>query len=277
MTKLRAALAQINTTVGDLRGNTAKIIEYIDRARAEGADLVSFPELTITGYPPEDLLYKHNLIRDNRECLDEVIEHSAGIAVVVGFVDRDEELFNAAAVIQDRKLLGIYHKVHLPNYGVFDEQRYFHSGSECPVFDINGTCVGVNVCEDIWYESGPTNVQSKAGARVILNINGSPYHRGKGRFREQMLADRARDNGVYVFYTNLVGGQDELVFDGGSCVFSPSGDVLARGKQFEEDLLLVDIDPDATHPAVEPTPGARSRRSGRGLRGTDYRDAGLRS
>ena len=258
MTKLRAALAQINTTVGDLRGNTAKIIEYIDRARAEGADLVSFPELTITGYPPEDLLYKNNLIRDNRECLDEVIEHSAGIAVVVGFVDRDEELFNAAAVIQDRKLLGIYHKVHLPNYGVFDEKRYFQSGSECPVFDINGTCVGVNVCEDIWYESGPTNVQSKAGARVIMNINGSPYHRGKGRFREEMLADRARDNGVYVFYTNLVGGQDELVFDGGSCVFSPSGDVLARGKQFEEDLLMVDIDPDATHPAVEPTPSPLS-------------------
>ena len=254
MTKLRAALAQINTTVGDLRGNTAKIIEYIDRARAEGADLVSFPELTITGYPPEDLLYKHNLIRDNRECLDEVIEHSAGIAVVVGFVDRDEELFNAAAVIQDRKLLGVYHKIHLPNYGVFDEQRYFQSGSECPVFDINETRVGVNVCEDIWFESGPTNVQSKAGARVIMNINGSPYHRGKGRFREQMLADRARDNGVYVFYTNLVGGQDELVFDGGSCVFSPLGDVLARGKQFEEDLLIVDIDPDATHPVVEPTP-----------------------
>ena len=254
MTKLRAALAQINTTVGDLRGNTAKIIEYIDRARAQGADLVSFPELTITGYPPEDLLYKHNLIRDNRECLDEVIEHSAGIAVVVGFVDWEEGLFNAAAVIRDRRLLGIYHKVHLPNYGVFDEKRYFQSGSECPVFDINGTCVGVNVCEDIWYESGPTNVQSKAGARVIMNINGSPYHRGKGRFREQMLADRARDNGVYVFYTNLVGGQDELVFDGGSCVFSPSGEILARGKQFEEDLLLVDIDPDATHPTVEPTP-----------------------
>ena len=254
MTKLRAAIAQINTTVGDLRGNTAKIIEYIDRARAEGADLVSFPELTITGYPPEDLLYKHNLIRDNRECLDQVIEHSAGIAVVVGFVDWDEELFNAAAVIQDRRLLGVYHKIHLPNYGVFDEKRYFQSGSECPVFDINGTCVGVNVCEDIWYESGPTNVQSKAGARVIMNINGSPYHRGKGRFREQMLAGRARDNGVYVCYTNLVGGQDELVFDGGSCVFSPSGDILARGKQFEEHLLLVDIDPDATHPAVDPTP-----------------------
>ncbi len=252
MTKLRAALAQINTTVGDLRGNTAKVLDYIDRARAQGADIVSFPELTITGYPPEDLLYKHNLIRENRECLDRIIEHSAGIAVVVGFVDRDEELFNAAAVIQDRKLLGIYHKVHLPNYGVFDEKRYFQSGEECPVFDINGTSVGVNVCEDIWYESGPTNVQADSGARVIMNINGSPYHRGKGRFREEMLAGRARDNGVYVCYTNLVGGQDELVFDGGSCVFSPSGDVLARGRQFEEDLLLIDIDAESSQPDTTP-------------------------
>ena len=252
MTKLRAALAQINTTVGDLRGNTAKVLDYIDRARAQGADIVSFPELTITGYPPEDLLYKHNLIRENRECLDRIIEHSAGIAVVVGFVDWDEGIFNAAAVIQDRKLLGIYHKVHLPNYGVFDEKRYFQSGEECPVFDINGTSVGVNVCEDIWYESGPTNVQAESGARVIMNINGSPYHRGKGRFREEMLAGRARNNGVYVCYTNLVGGQDELVFDGGSCVFSPSGDVLARGRQFEEDLLLIDIDAESNQPDTTP-------------------------
>ena len=252
MTKLRAALAQINTTVGDLRGNTAKVLDYIDRARAQGADIVSFPELTITGYPPEDLLYKHHLIRENRECLDRIIEHSAGIAVVVGFVDWDEGLFNAAAVIQDRKLLGIYHKVHLPNYGVFDEKRYFQSGEECPVFDINGTSVGVNVCEDIWYESGPTNVQADSGARVIMNINGSPYHRGKGRFREEMLAGRARDNGVYVCYTNLVGGQDELVFDGESCVFSPSGDVLARGRQFEEDLLLIDIDAESNQPDTTP-------------------------
>ncbi len=252
MTKLRAALAQINTTVGDLRGNTAKVLDYIDRAQAQGADIVSFPELTITGYPPEDLLYKHNLIRENRECLDRIIEHSAGIAVVVGFVDWDEGLFNAAAVIQDRKLLGIYHKVHLPNYGVFDEKRYFQSGEECPVFDINGTSVGVNVCEDIWYKSGPTNVQADYGARVIMNINGSPYHRGKGRFREEMLAGRARDNGVYVCYTNLVGGQDELVFDGGSCVFSPSGDVLARGRQFEEDLLLIDIDSESNQPDTTP-------------------------
>ena len=254
MTILRAALAQINTTVGDLRGNTAKILDYIQRARALGADLVSFPELTITGYPPEDLLYKPHLIKENRTCLDQVAEHSEGIAVVVGVVDRDEEgnLFNAAAVIQDRHLLGIYHKFHLPNYGVFDEKRYFVPGEESPVFDINGVPVGVNVCEDIWFESGPTNVQADAGARVIVNINGSPYHRGKGREREEMLAGRARDNGVYVCYTNLVGGQDELVFDGGSTVFSPSGDVLARGKQFEEDLLRIDIDPDLPHPPAPP-------------------------
>ena len=252
MTTLRAALAQINTTVGDLRGNTAKVLDYIDRARAQGADIVAFPELTITGYPPEDLLFRPNLISENRNWLDRIVEHSEGIAVVVGFVDSGEGLYNAAAVIQDRRLLGIYHKFHLPNYGVFDEKRYFLPGADCPVFDINGARVGVNVCEDIWVESGPTNLQADAGARVIMNINGSPYHRGKGREREQMLADRARDNAVYVCYTNLVGGQDELVFDGGSCVFSPSGDLLARGRQFEEDLLLIDIDPDLPHPPAPP-------------------------
>ncbi len=254
MTTLRAALAQINTTVGDLRGNTAKTLDYIDRARAHGAHIVAFPELTITGYPPEDLLYKPHLIAENRACLDEIIEHSQDIAVVVGFVDSDDRgsLFNSAGVIRDRRLLGIYHKVHLPNYGVFDEKRYFLPGADSPVFQINDTPVGVNVCEDIWFEQGPTNLQASAGARVIMNINGSPYHRGKGREREEMLADRARDNGVYVCYANMVGGQDELVFDGGSCVFSPSGAVLARGKQFEEDLLVIDIDPDSPHPPAPP-------------------------
>ena len=254
MTILRAALAQINTTVGDLRGNTAKTLDYIDRARAQGAHVVAFPELTITGYPPEDLLYKQHLIRENRTCLDEIVERSTGITAIIGFVDSNAQgdLFNSAAVVQDQRLLGIYHKVHLPNYGVFDEKRYFLPGDECPVFNINGTPVGVNVCEDIWFESGPTNLQASAGARVIININGSPYHRGKGWEREQMLADRARDNGVYVCYANMVGGQDELVFDGGSCVLSPSGDLLARGNQFEEDLLLIDIDPTLPHPPAPP-------------------------
>ncbi len=256
MTNLRAALAQINTTVGDLKGNTAKTLDYIDKARARGAHVLAFPELTITGYPPEDLLYKPHLIRENLACLDRIIEHSAGIVLVMGFVDSNDrgDLFNSAAVIQDRRLTGIYHKVHLPNYGVFDEKRYFLPGADSPVFDINDTPVGVNVCEDIWFEQGPTNLQASAGARVIMNINGSPYHRGKGREREQMLAERARDNGVYVCYTNMVGGQDELVFDGGSAVFSPSGDVLARGKQFEEDLLVIDIDSDSKHPPAPPLP-----------------------
>ena len=243
MTILRAALAQINTTVGDLRGNTAKTLDYIRKARDSGADVVAFPELTITGYPPEDLLYKQHLVRENRELLDEIVEGTRGIAAIIGFVDSDDRgLYNSAAVIHDRQLLGVYHKVHLPNYGVFDEKRYFQPGDACPVFDIAGAPVGVNVCEDIWFESGPTTEQSRAGARVIMNINGSPYHRGKARFREEMLAGRARDNGVYVCYTNLVGGQDELVFDGGSSVFSPSGQLIARARQFEEDLLLIDID-----------------------------------
>ena len=256
MTNLRAALAQINTTVGDLRGNTAKTLDYIDRARAHGAHLLAFPELTITGYPPEDLLYKPHLIAENRTCLDHIIRHSQGIALVVGFVDSDDHgrLFNSAAVIHDRRLLGVHHKVHLPNYGVFDEKRYFLPGADSPVFQINDTLIGANVCEDIWFQSGPTNLQASAGARVIMNINGSPYHRGKGREREEMLSARARDNAVYVCYTNLVGGQDELVFDGGSCVFSPSGDLLARGKQFDEDLLLIDIDPDLPHPTPPPLP-----------------------
>ena len=243
MTILRAALAQINTTVGDLRGNTAKTLDYIRKARDSGADVVAFPELTITGYPPEDLLYKQHLVRENRELLDEIVGGTQGIAAIIGFVDSDDQgLYNSAAVIHDRQLLGVYHKVHLPNYGVFDEKRYFQPGDACPVFDIAGAPVGVNVCEDIWFESGPTTEQSRAGARVIMNINGSPYHRGKARFREEMLAGRARDNGVYVCYTNLVGGQDELVFDGGSSVFSPSGRLIARARQFEEDLLLIDID-----------------------------------
>ena len=268
MTILRAALAQINTTVGDLKGNTAKTLDYIDKARAQGAHLLAFPELTITGYPPEDLLYRPHLVSENRACLDGVIERSEGIAIVIGFVDSNDQgdLFNSAAVIQDRRLLGIYHKVHLPNYGVFDEKRYFLPGADAPVFDINGTPVGVNVCEDIWFEQGPTNLQASAGARVIMNINGSPYHRGKGRFREVMLAGRARDNAVYVCYTNMVGGQDELVFDGGSTVFSPSGDVIARGKQFEEDLVIIDIDPSpppTPHPRPSLTPSQTSKKSTR--------------
>jgi NAD+ synthase (glutamine-hydrolysing) len=239
----RIALAQVDATVGDLDGNAAKIVQRMERARALSADLVAFPELALTGYPPEDLLLKPAFIRDNVKALERIVAASKGIAAVVGFVDRqDQAIYNAAAVIADGKLAGVYHKIYLPNYGVFDEDRYFTRGNECPVFTINGTAVGVNICEDIWYAVGPTAVQRNLGAEVIVNINGSPYHRGKLGFREQMLATRAADNGVILAYVNTVGGQDELVFDGASLVFNQSGDLVARAPQFKEDLLVADLD-----------------------------------
>ncbi len=245
MRTLRLALAQTNPTVGDLDGNTARILEYIDRARSVQADLVAFPELAITGYPPEDLLFKPYFINDNVARMRQVAEASKGIVVVVGFVDAATDIYNAAAVANDGELVGVYHKMYLPNYGVFDEERYFKAGSICPVYVINGTPVGVNVCEDIWHSIGPTEVQRTAGAEVIVNINGSPYHMGKRQFREKMLATRAADNELFVGYVNMVGGQDELVFDGASVVFDPAGEPVARAGQFEEELLVVDLDVEA--------------------------------
>ena len=256
MRKLRLAMAQINTTVGDLDGNTARILEYVSKARSQQADIVVFPEMAITGYPPEDLLFKPSFIQSNIERMREVVSHSQGITVVVGFVDSQGDIYNAAAVAHDGQLLGVYHKIYLPNYGVFDEDRYFKAGSQCPVFVVNGIHIGVNICEDIWYALGPTAAQREAGAEVIVNINASPYHAGKLGFRERMLATRAADNQVYVSYTNLVGGQDELVFDGGSVVFDQGGELAARGKQFEEDLVVVDLDVDAVfrHRLRDPRP-----------------------
>jgi NAD+ synthase (glutamine-hydrolysing) len=247
----RVALAQINPTVGDLQGNTQKVLEYIQRARDLGADLVAFPELVLTGYPPEDLLLSPAFLHDNRAAMERVVAASRGLAVVVGFADLvGKDTFNAAALAWDGTLVDVYHKIHLPNYGVFDEVRYFKRGDTCPVYTVRGVEVGVNVCEDIWYAAGPVPVQRGAGATVIVNINGSPYHTGKRQFREEMLATRARDNGVYVAYVNTVGGQDELVFDGSSVVVGPDGEVIARAAQFQEELLVVDLDPAATaaHP-----------------------------
>jgi NAD+ synthase (glutamine-hydrolysing) len=235
-------IAQINFTVGDLSGNTRKIMESIDQAKSLGVDLLTFPELAITGYPPEDLLLKPQFIKRNRESLDKIVDHSSGIAVVVGFVDSDSDIYNAAAVLQNRKLIGIYHKFYLPNYGVFDENRYFQAGKECPVFIIHGVGIGITICEDIWYETGPATVQAYAGARLLVNISASPYHAGKGFSRERMLATRAADNVAIVAYINLVGGQDELVFDGNSVIFSEKGEPIARGRQFEEDLVVTDLD-----------------------------------
>ncbi|MGB2694629.1 MAG: NAD+ synthase [Dehalococcoidia bacterium] len=255
MHTLRVGLAQINATVGDLDGNVAKILEYAVRARELGADLVAFPELAVTGYPPEDLLLRRRFILDNNIALERIVrEAPAGITLVVGFVDGDGDIYNAAAVIHGGRLAGVYHKQYLPNYGVFDENRYFQRGTETPVFEVaparpsgGGVRVGVNVCEDIWYPEGPSQAQAHAGAEVIVNINGSPYHAGKSHEREQMLATRAIENAVIVCYVNLVGGQDELVFDGGSMVIDERGELVARAAQFDEEMLVCDLDIDGVH------------------------------
>lgn len=243
--KIRIGLAQINCTVGDFDGNTRKILEAVDEARSFGVDLLAFPELATCGYPPEDLLFKPRFIEENLRVLDEVIRNTQGITVVLGFVDAKEDLYNAAAVIDDGKLAGVYHKIWLPNYGVFDEHRYFRGGSECPVYVIGGVSIGVNICEDIWYGAGPATAQAYAGAQVIVNLSASPYRYGKPELRESMLNTRAADNVVIVAYTNMVGGQDELVFGGHSAVLDEKGHVIARGKSFEEELILADLDVDA--------------------------------
>jgi NAD+ synthase (glutamine-hydrolysing) len=242
MRTLRVGLAQIDTTVGDLAGNAAKIIEWIGRARDLGVDVVAFPELAVTGYPPEDLVLRRSFVEDNLEALETIVAATQGIAAVVGFVDVNDDIFNAAAVISDGRLAGRYHKQFLPNYGVFDEERYFRRGSASPVYVIAGIDVGVNICEDIWYPDGPTRDQARAGAEVIININASPYHRAKGAFRETMIATRANDNSVVVCHVNAVGGQDELVFDGHSLICDERGVLVARGAQFREDLLVYDVD-----------------------------------
>ncbi len=252
----RLALAQINPTVGDIPGNTAKILDYLERAREAGADLVAFPELATTGYPPEDLLFKKSFLIDNVDAMAKVAAASRGIAVVLGYVnivslERPSEevgpqVTNAAALCYGGKLVDTYHKIFLPNYGVFDEQRYFQKGSECPVYRIGGVDVGVNICEDIWYPVGPTTVQCQAGAELIVNINASPFHAGKRAFREDMIAQRALENGLTVAYVNTVGGQDELVFDGSSIICNTTGGLVARGPAFQEWLLITDLEfPDA--------------------------------
>ena len=238
----RLALAQINPTVGDIAGNADKIIEYVSRAREVQADLVAFPEMAITGYPPEDLLFKPSFLQANVAAMERVVAASRGIAVVVGYVQMGADIANAAAIAYDGKLVDSYHKIHLPNYGVFDEDRYFRRGDTCPVYIISGTGVGVNICEDIWYPVGPIVVQREAGAELIVNINASPFHTGKRGYREKMIATRAADNELFVAYLNTVGGQDELVFDGGSLVCDPGGEMVARGPAFDEAFLVVDLD-----------------------------------
>lgn len=245
MSLIRIALAQINPTVGDFDGNLTKIANAIEQARDAGSYIVTFPELAICGYPPEDLLLKPGFLRDSRGALNVLIPRGRGIVAVVGFADaQDGKVYNAAAVIDDGQLAGIYHKVELPNYGVFDEKRYFSPGSGCTAFEINDTIFTINICEDIWVDgSAAEHCAAENNARVVLNISASPFHAGKLNQRRAILSRFAKRTGTFVCYNNLVGGQDELVFDGGSLIVNPQGEVVASAKCFQEDLLITDIDP----------------------------------
>jgi NAD+ synthase (glutamine-hydrolysing) len=284
---VRLALCQLNATVGDIDGNARRIRAGIDAARAAGAELVMFPELAVTGYPPEDLLLREHFLEDARTAVEELAGATEGIVAVVGFPERaraagsaqraqedadgdgePEELlgtpraprvYNAAAVLAGGAVRSTYRKVHLPNYGVFDEQRYFRAGHAGAVTDVGGHPVGLTVCEDLWRPGSPAAEEARAGARLIVNISASPYHAGKGLQRERLFAQRAREHGAHIAFCGLVGGQDELLFDGHSFVLDPSGETLARAAQFEEQLLVCDLDldgpPAATaqaHPIAPP-------------------------
>ena len=244
MRRVRVALAQLNPTVGAIEANARLVIAWMDRARALGADVVAFPELVLTGYPPEDLVFKPAFIEANLRALAHVASHSKGLTAVVGFVDKDDDTFNAAAMLHDGAHVGTYHKQYLPNYGVFDENRYFQAGTESPVFTLGDRVLAANICEDIWYPTGPTTVQALAGADLVISINASPFHAGKAKFREKMLATRAADDLVCLAFVNTVGGQDELVFDGQSFIFDERGERVARGRAFEEDLVVADLELD---------------------------------
>jgi NAD+ synthase (glutamine-hydrolysing) len=252
---IRIALGPINPTVGDLGGNVDRMVGWAARATEAGADLVCFPELAVTGYPPEDLLLRPEFVRDNLAALDDLAERTAGgCAVLTGFVDRtDMGLHNAAGLLHGGHVVACYHKVRLPNYGVFDEQRYFVPGeAACPV-RLASSALGLSVCEDAWRPGLPWTGYADLGTKVIPNINASPYHERKISERLQICRDRARETGAWIVYVNAVGGQDELVFDGGSMVVSPEGDLAGQAAMFDEDLLVVDIDvPEA--PATYPGP-----------------------
>jgi len=243
VTTLRVALAQLNPSVGDLAGNVQAMTEAYERASSGHCDVVVFGELSITGYPPEDLVLKAGFVTENLQMLEQFAGTTGSCAAVVGFVDREKDhLYNAAAVCANGRVMGTYRKHLLPNYRVFDEERYFEPGESFSLFRIGGVTCGLTICEDIWFADGPVHTQAKAGASVMLNINGSPFHRGRMGEREQLVVTRARDNDCAVVYVNQVCGQDELVFDGGSMVVASDGSLLARLRQFEEDFLVVDID-----------------------------------
>jgi NAD+ synthase (glutamine-hydrolysing) len=239
---MRLALAQINTVVGDLDGNRDRVLSGLREAREAGADLVLFPELAVTGYPPEDLLFRPEFLRQARRTLDEIAAETRETAALIGFPWLERDLYNACAVCAGGEVRAIYPKRFLPNYGVFDEVRYFQPGRDLLLLKIGEALVGPTVCEDIWQPGPPATDLALAGAHVIANISASPFHVGKGLEREEMLITRARDNACWVALVNAVGGQDELIFDGHSVVIDEEGEVVARAPSFEEALLVVDID-----------------------------------
>ncbi|CUS32326.1 NAD+ synthase [Candidatus Nitrospira nitrificans] len=258
MQTLRIAMAQMNPTVGDLTGNLRRIKSCLREAKKVNADLVVFPELAVTGAPPEDLLLKAQFVAENVRILNEIAQACHGFVAVVGYVRQGDQrdppffrpsvrsagrppLYNAAALIADRRVVGSYSKWYLPNYGVCDESRYFLPGWRLPMLLVNGTTIGVTICEDMWSPEGPASVYAAAGAEVIVTIDASPFHIGNSNSREQMLATSAREQGVIVAYTNMVGGQDELVFEGNSVILDRSGTVVARGQAFQEELLVADV------------------------------------
>jgi len=239
---MRLALAQMNTVVGDLDGNRERIVARLEEAREAGAELVLFPELAVTGYPPEDLLLRPGFLRAAAKTLDSIAAETKGIAALVGAPHLDRDLFNACAVCVDGEVKAMYRKQFLPNYGVFDEDRYFQAGRELVLLRCGETLVGPTVCEDIWQPGPPATDLALAGAHIVANISASPFHLGKGVEREEMLATRARDNSCWIAFVNAVGAQDELIFDGHSLVLDEQGRIVARGPAFEEALLVIDVD-----------------------------------
>jgi NAD+ synthase (glutamine-hydrolysing) len=258
---LRLALAQLNPTVGDLAGNERKVRDALGEARRAGAQLVLFPELVVTGYPPEDLLLKEHFLRDARATLERIAADVDDIVAIIGFPERTEDVYNAVAVVAQGRVQATYHKVFLPNYGVFDEERYFQSGDRGGIVELGDVRLGITICEDIWEPGPPLSDEALAGATVIVNASASPYHAGKGLERERMITQRARDSLAAVAFCNLVGGQDELVFDGHSVVIDHDGTVVGRARQFAEQVLIAEVDPGG--PATARLRDARHRPAAR--------------
>ena len=262
MKQLRTGLSQLNPRVGDITGNTKKITTAIEAARNLDIDILCFPELAVTGYPPEDLLLKTEFIDDNIRALDEIKKHCRdNMVVIVGFVDKKDDIFNSAAVIQRGEVIDVYHKLRLPNYGVFDENRYFQSERRFPVYTMGKMTFGVTICEDIWYPGEPIRSQVLLGnAQIIFNLSASPYYMGKPVARERMLATRAVDYNTIIAYCNMVGGQDELVFDGNSMFIDEKGEIIATARNFAEDLLVCDVNTERVYRSRLNTPTIRKTR-----------------